>query len=131
MSVANSIASTLPGLSPFEMGQSNQQGFENTPLEDAAWRNLRRQVSDGRRGDEAVDHAIAETAEAWCDRRLRQIQEYCLSRRGTPDVVGATKNAIGAVNCEEAARRLLRGEKKPRELGPRVSLDEDLRGPKK
>lgn len=126
-SIANSISSLLPGFSSHELRRTHTNAAR-TPLEDAVWRHFHRVTSEGLGGDEAVHHTLCDAAREWGTRRFRQVQEHYLAQAGNAaqDVLGAAERAISAVNCDEIAARLIRGEKPVRPKKSPVTLDENL-----
>jgi len=131
-SFASSFSSLLPGFSPNDLVRRSNgyMAVARTPFEDVVWRHLQRLTSDGVRGDEAVYHGVRDAVHEWGTRCLRHVTEHYLAEAGNEaqSVLRAAEGAIKAVNCDEIAARLIRGEKAARPKKHQIELDEDLLG---
>ena len=130
--LADSAASLLPGFSPRDPIRRprlrNVPG--QTPLEDALSRHLRRILSTGVRGQEAVHNTLRDALREWGMRRSRQITEHCFAEAGNDahNVTAAVEGAIRAIDCDDVAARLIRNEKAARPEKHPIDPDEDLLG---
>ena len=132
LSVATSAPSLLPGFSPHDPIRHSDlpNVTRQTPFEDLLLRHFRRTISAGVRGPEAVHDSIRDALREWGTRRLRQAEEHYLPEAGNEarEVLDAMERAIGAIDYDAVAARLIRKEKPARPEQHPIDPDEDLLG---
>jgi hypothetical protein len=122
--------SLLPGFRGIDQELTCRDlGGTNSPFENDVLASAKRMEAESIRGRAIVDKALNESIEKLKRRRLRQIEQHCLSNGGTKSkpVIDAAREAVSRADTSAIADQLIRGErpKAPR-LNRDIDLDEDL-----
>jgi hypothetical protein len=130
LSRARRTESLLPGFEGIDRGVTCRDlGGTNSPFENDVLASAKRMEARGVRGRAIVDGALKESIENLKQRRVRQIEQHCLSNAGTKSkpVIDAARAAVSAVDVSTVTNHLMQGErpKVPR-ANREVNLDEDL-----
>jgi hypothetical protein len=130
VSRARRTESLLPGFEGIDRGVTCRDlGGTNSPFENDVLASAKRMEARGVRGRAIVDGALKESIETLKQRRVRQIEQHCLSNAGTKSksVIDAARAAVSAVDVSTVTNHLMQGErpKVPR-ANREINLDEDL-----
>lgn len=128
LQMADEVEIGLFGLSALAAsGNSRDLGGRNSALANDVLAHARRLIRDGYSGRRLAERALAEGIRDWRDRRIRQIEEHCISRDAR-STAGASADALRVANLQDVATRLL--EKRPSEnvqpVRAPLDIDEDL-----
>jgi hypothetical protein len=122
--------SLLPGFSGIDRELTCRDlGGTNSPFENDVLASAKRMEASGIRGRAIVDKALNESLEYLKRRRIRQIEQHCLSNAGTESkpVIEAARQAVSKADTSAITDQLMRGErvKAPRQ-NRQIDLEEDL-----
>lgn len=124
----------LPGIGAFaQVRAARDIGGTGSTLEEAMLNHARRFEQAGLRGDDLVQRALEQVLAFRAESRGRQIESHALVRGGSQarPAIQAMRRALGAVDCNSMATRVLSGEA-PVMLSRRLAVDadEDLTRPR-
>jgi len=126
--------SMLPGIGAFgQVRAARDIGGTGSPLEETVLNCARRFEQTGLRGVALVQRALEQALAFRGDSRGRQLEAHALVKGGIQarPIIQAARRALGAVDCNTMASRILSGEGPVRSSRrPPVDADEDLTRPR-
>lgn len=130
LATAKRSESLLPGFRGIDRYLSCRDlGGSNSPFENDVLASAKRIEAQGTRGRGIVYGALNNSIQNLKRRRLRQIEQHCLSTAGAESkaVINAARQAVLRADTSSLADQLIRGEKpKAPRLSREIELDEDL-----
>lgn len=122
--------SFLPGFAGLDRDLGCRDlGGNNSPLENDVLASVKRRQALGTKGEDLISQALDESLENLKERRIRQMEQHCLSVAGVKSkpIISAARTAVSSVESRVVIEQLLRGQRPKARRAPRdIDPDEDL-----